>query len=57
VDDVRKQYAAAYPHNGDGERRKAIHISWRRHFDAAVGNDLIGCRNDGQDTTWMWDAT
>jgi hypothetical protein len=55
VADVRKQYTAAYAHDGTGDRQKAAYQKWRRHFEKAAAHDLIGCRNDGQQD-WMWDA-
>ena len=56
VADVRKQYTAAYQHDGNGDRKKAIDTSWRRHFRKAVDEGLLGYRHDGTEG-WIWNAT
>jgi 5S rRNA maturation endonuclease (ribonuclease M5) len=55
VADVRKQYTAAYPHDGEGDRQKIADQAWRRHFRKAVDEGLAGYRNDGAED-WMWNA-
>ena len=47
---------AAYQHDGDGDRKKAIDTSWRRHFRKAVDEGLLGYRHDGTEG-WIWNAT